>query len=117
MAEASNGPNEPRATVPGSHPTVCRVGSIRMLYGRSNGPPHCTNSPESVTAANGSSVRSSGPMAQDINNGSIRIDYEEATNAPWLVSQRIDDLEAALDGTFMHVIDVCDLHAHMRQEG
>jgi len=56
-------------------------------------------------------------MAQDIYNGSIRIDYEEATNAPWLVSQRIDDLEAALDGTFMHVIDICDLHAHMRQEG
>lgn len=55
-------------------------------------------------------------MAQDVKNGSIRIDYEEPTDAPWLVSERIDDLEAAFDGTFVLLIDVCDLYADIRQQ-
>ena len=55
-------------------------------------------------------------MAQHVENCSIRIDDEEATDAPWLVRERIDDLEAALDGTCVHLIDVCDLDAHIGQQ-
>jgi hypothetical protein len=36
FARPSNGANEPRAAVPGSHKTVGRVGSICVLDGRSN---------------------------------------------------------------------------------
>ena len=92
-----------------------RVGSIWMLYGRSNEPRTDTNPPEGVTAVNGSSFRSR-EMAQNVKNGSIWIDYEEATNAPWLVSERIDDLKVAFNGTFVQLIDVCHLDAHVRQQ-
>lgn len=56
-------------------------------------------------------------MAENVQNSSIRIDYEEATNAPWLVSERIRDLEAAFNGTFVYLIDVCHLDAYIRQQG
>ena len=64
----------------------------------------------------GPSLRSSRQVAQNVENGSIRIDHEEPTNAPWLVSERIDDLEAAFDGTFVHFIDVSHLDTHVRQQ-
>src|SRR6185312_1447681 len=69
---------------------------------------------DEVPCFNGYSFRPR-QMAQDVENDSIRIDHEEATNAPGLVSKWIDDLEAACYGSRVHLIHIVDLDAHARE--
>jgi hypothetical protein len=42
-------------------------------------------------------------VAHDVKDGAIGIDDEKPANAPGLVGQRMDDLEAAFDGTCVDV--------------
>src|SRR6185437_6239710 len=69
---------------------------------------------DEVPCFNGYSFRPR-QMAQDVENDSIRIDHEEATNAPGLVSKWIYDLEAACNGSCVHLIHIVDLDAHARK--
>jgi hypothetical protein len=53
-------------------------------------------------------------MAEDVDDVAVRIGHKEATDAPWLVCKRTDDLQSALDSSGMHFVYIVDLDRDLR---